>query len=238
MELIHQPCPCSARWRLQPADICVIQPLPFNHFCNGTIAVSGGGAAAINVAASGAGLILPFADHWCGQRYHHQLGHLCGTITSIGCSAITAYGIEWSTTAGFPNGTRTAVPSLQPGRRRFSVQTLPDYLPPPPIIITHTLPMPGNRVWITTVIHNGDPRIVGHCIDGLRQCLHQYNRGPERLYDHRNQSYRDECNSLAHWLDSLIRPVPGGPYTATLSLAQPRRRIRDLCAFNPTGSIV
>ena len=88
---------------------------------NGTIAVSGGGAAAINVAASGSGVnSTPSLTTGAASAITINSATCAGTITSIGCSAITAYGIEWSTTAGFPNGTGTAVPSTNLAGGSFS----------------------------------------------------------------------------------------------------------------------
>jgi hypothetical protein len=43
-----------------------------------------------------------------------------GTITATGCSAVTAYVIEYSTTSGFPNGTGTAVNSSNLAGGNFS----------------------------------------------------------------------------------------------------------------------
>lgn len=79
---------------------------------NGNIAVGGGGASAINVAAAGSGVnTVPTVTTGAASAITTVSATLAGTIPSNGCSAVTAYGIEYSTTAGFPNGTGTAVPS-------------------------------------------------------------------------------------------------------------------------------
>jgi hypothetical protein len=79
---------------------------------NGNIPVSGGGAAAINVAASGAGInTIPTVTSGAASAITSISATVTGTIPSNGCSAITAYGIEYSTTNGFPNGSGTAVAS-------------------------------------------------------------------------------------------------------------------------------
>lgn len=79
---------------------------------NGNIPVSGGGAAAITVAASGAGVnTIPTVTSGAASAITSISATVAGTIPANGCSAITAYGIEYSTTNGFPNGSGTAAPS-------------------------------------------------------------------------------------------------------------------------------
>jgi len=78
---------------------------------HGNITVGGGGATAINVAASGAGINAPALTTGAATAVTQVSATLEGTISSTGCTAVTAYGIEYSTTMNFPNGTGTAVPS-------------------------------------------------------------------------------------------------------------------------------
>lgn len=79
---------------------------------SGNIVVAGGGAASINVAAAGAGVnSVPSLTTGAASAITTNSATCAGTITSVGCSAVTAYGIEYSTTAGFPNGAGTAVAS-------------------------------------------------------------------------------------------------------------------------------
>ena len=79
---------------------------------NGNIPAGGGGAATVNVAASGAGVnTTATVTTGAATAITQTTATLAGTIPATGCSAITAYGIEYSTTAGFANGTGTAVPS-------------------------------------------------------------------------------------------------------------------------------
>jgi hypothetical protein len=88
---------------------------------NGNIAVGGGGATSINVAASGAGInTIPSVSSGAASSVTQSSATVAGTITANGCSAITAYGIEYSTTVGFPNGTGTAVPSSNLSGGNFS----------------------------------------------------------------------------------------------------------------------
>ncbi|WP_207492084.1 fibronectin type III domain-containing protein [Aridibaculum aurantiacum] len=79
---------------------------------DGDILVSGGGSSSINVAASGSGINLPPSVNTGGTSNITSTSvTLAGTIASAGCSSTTAYGIEYSTTNGFANGSGTSVSS-------------------------------------------------------------------------------------------------------------------------------
>lgn len=76
---------------------------------DGNIAVSGAGAPSVNVVASGAGANNPPAvTTGSSSAVTTNAATLAGNITDIGCSAVTGYGIEYSTTNGFANGTGIA----------------------------------------------------------------------------------------------------------------------------------
>ena len=80
---------------------------------NGSIPVSGGGAAAINVAASGSGSNTA-ATVVTGNAtvLNPNSATLAGSISSIGCSPVTTtYGFEYSGISGLANGLGTKVPS-------------------------------------------------------------------------------------------------------------------------------
>lgn len=88
---------------------------------NGNIAVGGGGAASINVAAAGSGVnAVPTLTTGGATAITTVSATLAGTIPSNGCSAVTAYGVEYSTTPGFPNGSGTPVPSTNLSGINFS----------------------------------------------------------------------------------------------------------------------
>lgn len=89
---------------------------------NGNIPVAGGGVStAVNVAASGAGVnSIPTLTTGAATAITQTTATCAGTINAIGCTAITAYGIEYSTTPGFPNGTGTQVPSSNLAGGNFS----------------------------------------------------------------------------------------------------------------------
>ncbi|MGB4844946.1 MAG: lamin tail domain-containing protein [Ferruginibacter sp.] len=88
---------------------------------NGNIPVGGGGASTINVAATGAGInTIATVTSGAASAITSISATVAGTIPSIGCSAVTAYGVEYSTTNGFPNGSGTAVPATNLAGINFS----------------------------------------------------------------------------------------------------------------------
>ena len=79
---------------------------------NGNIPVSGGGATAINVAAAGSGVnTLATVAAGTASGITQTAATVAGSISANGCSSVTAYGIEYSTTAGVANGSGTHVAS-------------------------------------------------------------------------------------------------------------------------------
>jgi hypothetical protein len=75
---------------------------------NGNIAVAGGGATTINVLASGTGINT---SSTVASGVSSTITQTTATIAgsySAGCSAASAYGIEYSTTNGFTSGTQVA----------------------------------------------------------------------------------------------------------------------------------
>lgn len=79
---------------------------------DGNIAVGGGGATSINVAAVGSGInTAPTVGSPTSTAITTTTATLGGNITSIGCSNATVRGVEWSTSIGFANGSGTQVTS-------------------------------------------------------------------------------------------------------------------------------
>jgi hypothetical protein len=76
---------------------------------NGNIAVSGGGATSINVAATGSGVLAgpPTITTPAATNIGATTATLGGNITSLNCSSVTVRGIEWSLTPGFADGAGT-----------------------------------------------------------------------------------------------------------------------------------
>ncbi|MER3465031.1 MAG: hypothetical protein C4329_12075, partial [Chitinophagaceae bacterium] len=90
---------------------------------NGNIPVTGGGTTTTtNVAATGAGVNTPPVVTTNSATGITTTGAtLGGVISSTGCSTVTAYGIEYSTTSGFTNGSGTQVTSSNLSGTNFSV---------------------------------------------------------------------------------------------------------------------
>ena len=89
---------------------------------NGNIPVAGGGvASAVNVAASGAGVnTIASVTTGAVSAITQTTATAAGTISATGCSSVTTYGIEYSTTNGFPNGSGTQVASTNLAAGNFS----------------------------------------------------------------------------------------------------------------------
>ncbi|MBS1569024.1 MAG: lamin tail domain-containing protein, partial [Bacteroidetes bacterium] len=79
---------------------------------NGDISVGGGGAPSIDVTALGAGINTVATMTSVGtSNIGEDHADVSGLIDSEGCSSLTEYGIEYSTTQDFTPGTGTQVPS-------------------------------------------------------------------------------------------------------------------------------
>ena len=89
---------------------------------NGNIPVGGGGASSINVAASGSGInTAPTVATGAASAITSSSATVAGTLnTASSCGTVTAYGIEYSTTPGFANGSGTAVASTNLSGTSFS----------------------------------------------------------------------------------------------------------------------
>ena len=87
---------------------------------NGSIPVNGGGAST-TTAVVGAGInTLPSTTSGAAGPIGSVSATVAGTVSSPGCGTLTAYGIEYSTTAGFLNGTGTPVASTNLAGINFS----------------------------------------------------------------------------------------------------------------------
>lgn len=89
---------------------------------SGSIPVSGGGLAGnVSVAASGTGInTAPSVAGSSVSNLTANSATVSGTVSNTGCSSLTAYGVEWSTTNGFANGSGTAVPASNLSGGSFS----------------------------------------------------------------------------------------------------------------------
>lgn len=83
---------------------------------NGTIPVSGGGATAININATGSGVNTGATlTTGSASAITFTTATLAGGITSSGCSPVTTYGIAYSTVNGFATGTMVNATNLSGG---------------------------------------------------------------------------------------------------------------------------
>lgn len=87
----------------------------------GNIPVGGGGAATLNVAAAGDGVnTLATVVTGGSSGITNNSATLAGSVAGIGCSPVTAYGIELSSINGFVSGTGTKIPSTNISSGAFS----------------------------------------------------------------------------------------------------------------------
>ncbi len=90
---------------------------------NGTIILSGGGLAAnYSVAATGSGInTTPTVTTGGSSAVGATTATVAGSINNTGCTTVTAYGIEYSATSGFPNGGGTPVASTNINAGNYTV---------------------------------------------------------------------------------------------------------------------
>lgn len=89
---------------------------------DGNIVINGGGVSNYPVAASGSGVnSAPTLTTGSASSVAATSATVAGNISSEGCASVTSYGIEYSTSSGFPNGTGTPVSSSNLSSGNFSV---------------------------------------------------------------------------------------------------------------------
>jgi hypothetical protein len=89
---------------------------------NGTIAISGGGlSSAVLINITGSGVNTPATVSTGTATVNFSSVTLGGTISATGCGSITAYGIEYSTTNGFADGSGTQVAGSNLSGSNFTV---------------------------------------------------------------------------------------------------------------------
>lgn len=93
-----------------------------NQAYNGNISITGGGVTSgINVSATGSGANNPPTEAVVSAtNITVTAATINATITSTGCSNVTAYGIEYSTINGFANGAGTKVVGTNLSSNNFS----------------------------------------------------------------------------------------------------------------------
>ncbi|MBK8786162.1 MAG: fibronectin type III domain-containing protein [Chitinophagaceae bacterium] len=204
---------------------------------NGNIPVGGGGATAINVAAAGSGInTLATVTTGAATAITTTTATLAGTIPANGCSAVTAYGVEWSTTNGFPNGTGTPVASTNLSGINFSSNVTS--LVPGTIYYYHAYATNGGgtaygaQQSFTTV---GAPALSASALTGFGNVCINTTAGPNSFTI--TGSNLDATNITVGALSGFTySTTAGGTYTATLSLTQPGGAYSQqiFVQFNPT----
>ncbi len=88
---------------------------------NGNILISGGGVSNYPVSVSGIGInSTPGVTTGSSSNVTSTGGTISGTISASGCTAVSAYGFEYSTSTGFADGTGTPVSANNLNSGNFS----------------------------------------------------------------------------------------------------------------------
>jgi len=190
---------------------------------NGNIAVGGGGATSVNAAATGAGVnSVPTVTTGAASAITTVSATLAGTIPSNGCSAITAYGVEYSTTAGFPNGTGTAVASTNLSGINFSSNVAG--LSPNTVYYYHAYATNGGGTGYgseqTFTTLSLTPTLNATALTAFGNVCLNTTAGPNSFTI--NGSALNTTNiSVGPLTGFTFSTTSGGTYTASLSLTQP-----------------
>ena len=89
---------------------------------NGNLIINGGSVSNYPVTVTGTGVSnAPSISTLSATNVTATSGNILATLTSIGCTPITAYGFEYSTNSGFLNGTGTTVSSSNLNNGNFNV---------------------------------------------------------------------------------------------------------------------
>jgi hypothetical protein len=190
---------------------------------NGNIAVGGGGATSVNAAATGAGVnSVPTVTTGAASAITTNSATLAGTIPSNGCSAVTAYGVEYSTTLGFPNGSGTALPSTNLSGINFSSNAAG--LTPGTVYYYHAYATNaggtgyGNEQTFTTL--SLTPTLSATALAAFGNVCLNTTAGPNSFTI--NGSALNATNiSVGPLTGFTFSTTSGGTYTASLSLTQP-----------------
>ncbi|MFZ1452217.1 MAG: hypothetical protein WAT20_05905, partial [Ferruginibacter sp.] len=188
---------------------------------NGNIPVSGGGATAINVAASGAGInTIATVTSGAASAITSISATVAGTIPSIGCSAITAYGVEWSTINGFPNGSGTPVPSTNLSGINFSSNLTG--LAPTTTYYYHAYATNngGTAYGAQGTFTTTTPTLTTSALTGFGNVCINTTAGPNS-FTITGTNLSTANVTVAALAGYTYSTTAGGTYTATLSLTQP-----------------
>ncbi|MBK8610164.1 MAG: lamin tail domain-containing protein [Chitinophagaceae bacterium] len=204
---------------------------------NGNIPVNGGGAAAINVAASGAGVnTLPTVTSGAASAITSISATVAGTLPSTGCSPVTTYGIEYSTINGFPNGGGLAVPSTNLAGINFSSNLTA--LAPTTTYYYHAYAATvsaGTAYGTQGSFTTATPGMTTSAITGFGNVCLNNTAGPNSftITGTNLTTANVTVGALAGFTYSV---ASGGTYTATLSIPQPGGAFSQIIyvKFTPT----
>jgi len=89
---------------------------------NGNILLAGGGGASLSVAATGSGVnAKPTVTTGASSLVAPTSATVAGIINTAECTSVTAYGIEYSTSSGFPDGSGTPIAASNLSAGNYSV---------------------------------------------------------------------------------------------------------------------
>lgn len=188
---------------------------------NGNIPVAGGGAASINVAASGAGVnTAPSVTTGAASAITGISATAAGTITATGCSAITIYGIEYSTTNGFANGSGTQVTSSNLSGGTFS-SNLSGLLPSTTYYYKAFATNGGGTTWGTQQSFiTATPVLSATALTAFGSICLNTAAGPNS-FTITGTNLGTSAVTVAALPGYTYSTTAGGAYTASLSLTQP-----------------
>lgn len=152
---------------------------------NGNIVISGGGSANLNVAATGSGVnTATVITTGTATAITSNGATLPGIISTAGCSAVTAYGIEYSLTNGFINGSGIQIPATNLSGSNFSVNL--------------TGQSPNIRVYYKAYVTDGNGTTYG-----LQQAFN-VNPLPVPMISQPNLTFTETFSDISNWSDFFI----------------------------------
>ncbi|MBL7738520.1 MAG: fibronectin type III domain-containing protein [Chitinophagaceae bacterium] len=207
---------------------------------NGNIVVSGGGASSsVNAAAAGSGInSAPSVTTGAASAITTTTATLAGNITATGCTPVTVYGIEYSTTNGFANGSGTQVASTNLAGGSFSADL--SLLSPATTYYYKAYATNGaGTVWgaqqsFTTA--NLSPSINTTALTSFGNVCVNTTAGPNS-FTITGSNLTTEDVAVAALPGYTYSATAGGTYTATLSFIQPGGTFSQqvFVRFDPTA---
>ena len=191
---------------------------------NGNIAVSGGGVTTpVNAAAVGSGVnTAPSVTTGGASSITLNSATAAGSIPATGCTSISAYGIEYSTTAGFPNGSGIQVASSNLSGGNFS-SSLTGLASGTPYYYKAYATNAGGTTYgaeqtFTTLTPN--PTIITSALSAFGNVCINTTAGPNS-FTITGSNLTTANVTVGPLTGYTYSTTAGGTYTASLSLTQP-----------------